>query len=133
MDSQSTNTLFVRGCSLDRNKNKSSSVRSKSPKKLLYKCWKCGKVGNFKKDCRSKSVERGEGYDDVPSTEGETSLEEGGDVYLASSCTHAYHDECLIHSSVSFHMTPHKEWFCEYEKYNGGDVFLGDDSKTRIT
>jgi hypothetical protein len=29
-------------------------------------------------------------------------------------------------------MTPHKEWFCEYEKYNGGDVFLGDDSTTKI-
>jgi hypothetical protein len=29
-------------------------------------------------------------------------------------------------------MTPHKEWFCEYEKYDGGDVFLGDDSTTKI-
>jgi hypothetical protein len=24
------------------------------------------------------------------------------------------------------------EWFSEYEKYDGGDVFLGDDSITRI-
>ncbi|KAJ0104740.1 hypothetical protein Patl1_17959 [Pistacia atlantica] len=23
---------------------------------------------------------------------------------------------------ASFHMTPHKEWFCEYETYNGGNV-----------
>ena len=30
-------------------------------------------------------------------------------------------------------MTPHREWFCEYEKYDGGDVFLGDDSTTKIT
>lgn len=29
-------------------------------------------------------------------------------------------------------MTPHREWFCEYEKYNGGDVFLRDDSTTKI-
>jgi hypothetical protein len=29
-------------------------------------------------------------------------------------------------------MTPHKEWFCEYERYDGGNVFLGDDSTTRI-
>ena len=29
-------------------------------------------------------------------------------------------------------MTPHKEWLYEYERYDGGDVFLGDDSKTRI-
>jgi hypothetical protein len=29
-------------------------------------------------------------------------------------------------------MTPHREWFYEYEKYEGGDVFLGDDSTTNI-
>jgi hypothetical protein len=29
-------------------------------------------------------------------------------------------------------MTPHKEWFCEYERYDGGNFFLGDESTTRI-
>jgi hypothetical protein len=29
-------------------------------------------------------------------------------------------------------MTPHREWFFEYEKYDGGYVFLGDDSTTKI-
>ena len=29
-------------------------------------------------------------------------------------------------------MTPHREWFYEYEKYNGGDVYLGDDSPAII-
>jgi hypothetical protein len=29
-------------------------------------------------------------------------------------------------------MTPHREWFSEYEKYDGGDVLLGDDSTTKI-
>ena len=28
-------------------------------------------------------------------------------------------------------MTPHREWFSEYEKYNG-NVFLGDDSPKKI-
>ena len=28
-------------------------------------------------------------------------------------------------------MNPHKEWFCEYEKYNEGDIYLGNNS-TRI-
>ena len=36
-------------------------------------------------------------------------------------------------SGASFHMTPHREWLFEYEKYNGGDVFLGYDSTTKIT
>jgi hypothetical protein len=29
-------------------------------------------------------------------------------------------------------MNPHMEWFCEYEKYDGGDVFLGDNSTAKI-
>ena len=29
-------------------------------------------------------------------------------------------------------MTPHREWFYEYEKYNG-NVFLEDDSPNKIT
>jgi hypothetical protein len=29
-------------------------------------------------------------------------------------------------------MTPHSEWFYEYEINEGGDVFLGDDSITKI-
>lgn len=38
----------------------------------------------------------------------------------------------LIDLGASFHMTPHRQWFCEYEKFDGGEVFLGDDSMTRI-
>jgi hypothetical protein len=53
-------------------------------------------------------------------------------VYLASSSTHADHEAWLIDSGASFHMTPHREWFCEYEKYDGGSVFLGNDSTTKI-
>ena len=54
-------------------------------------------------------------------------------MYLASSSTHVDHEAWLIDSGASFHFTPHREWFCEYEKYDGGDVFLGDDRKARIT
>jgi hypothetical protein len=53
-------------------------------------------------------------------------------VYLASSCKHADHEEWLVDSGASFHMTPHREWFYEYERYDGGNVFLGDDLTTRI-
>jgi hypothetical protein len=91
MDNQSIDSLYVRGCSLDRNKNNPSSGRSKSPGKSLRKCWYCGKHGHYKKDYRSKSVEKGKGYDDVPSTEGNTSSKEGGDVYWDSSRTHVDH------------------------------------------
>jgi hypothetical protein len=138
MDIQSTYDLSIRGHSLNRNKNKSLSGRSKSRVifkslgKSLNKLWKCGKVGHYKKDCISKSIERGNGYDDVPSTKGNTSSKEGGDVYLDSSSTHVDHDVWIIDLGDSFHMTLHREWFCEYEKYNGGDIFLGDDLTSEI-
>jgi hypothetical protein len=138
MEGQSTYALFARGCSQDRNRSKSSSGRSKSkgrsksPGKFVKVCWRCGKEGHFKKQCRSKSIEKVKGSEGAPSTEENTSKEEGGDVYLASSSTHADHEAWLVDSGASFHMTPHREWFCEYERYDGGNVFLGDDSTTRI-
>jgi hypothetical protein len=60
------------------------------------------------------------------------SKEEGGYVYLASSSTHAYHEAWLVESGASFHMTPHKECLCEYERYDEGNVFLEDGSTTKI-
>ena len=60
-------------------------------------------------------------------------MDEGGDVYLASSSnTHVDHESWLIDSGAYFHFTPNREWFFEYEKYDGGDVLLGDDRKARI-
>jgi len=53
-------------------------------------------------------------------------------VYLVSSRTHAYHEAWLVDSGASFHMTPHREWLCEYERYDGGNGFLGDVLTTRI-
>jgi hypothetical protein len=78
------------------------------------------KLGIIRKIVDQKNVDKSKGFDDAPSIEGKASLEEGGDVYLASTSTHSDHDAWLINSGASFHMTPHREWFCEYEKYNGG-------------
>jgi hypothetical protein len=72
------------------------------------------------------------GSEFAPSPEENTSKEEGGDVYLDSSRTHANHEAWLLESSASFHMTPHKEWFCEYERYDRDNVSLGDESIKNI-
>ena len=98
----------------------------------MRKCWKCGKTGHYKKDCKSKKVEKPKGSDSTSSTEVKTSTKEEGDVYLESTNTHVDCDVWLIDSGASYHMNPHREWFSEYEKYDGGDVFLGDDSTTKI-
>eukprot|EP00253_Pinus_taeda_P017377 PITA_17377 len=139
MDNQNGDALSVRGRSQNRNKNKSSSGRSKSrgryksPRKpIKVVCWKCKKEGHFRRECKSKAPDKGKGSDDAPSAEAKTTSDEGGNVYSASSSTHVDHEAWLIDSGTSFHFTPHREWFCEYEKYDGGDVFLGDDRKAII-
>jgi hypothetical protein len=138
MDGHNTDALFVRGHTQERNLcrplgwRSKSTGRSKSPGESLRKCWKCGKTGHYKKDCKYKKVEKTKGCDSISSTEAKISTEEGGDVYLASTSTLVDLDVWLIDSGASYHMTPHMEWFFEYEIYDGGDVFLGDDSKTNI-
>ena len=48
--------------------------RSKSPgDPLKTGCWKCGKPGHFKRNCRAKSVERGKGSVDTSSMEKKSS------------------------------------------------------------
>jgi hypothetical protein len=82
MDGHSTDALFVRGRTQDKNYGKSlggrskSTGRSKSPGKSLRKCWKCGKTGHYKKYCKSKKVDKPKGSDSTSFTEAKTSTEE---------------------------------------------------------
>ena len=59
------------------------------------------------------------------STEKKSSTKEGGDVYFYSTGTHSESDFCSIDLGAFFHMNPQREWFYEYERYNG-NVFIGD-------
>lgn len=45
---------------------------------------------------------------------------------------HASKDVWLIDLGASFHMTLRKGWFSKYEKYDGGKVYLGDESHLKI-
>lgn len=53
-------------------------------------------------------------------------------MYLDFIGTQSKSDVWFIDLGAYFHMIPHREWLCEYGRYNK-DVFLGDDSTTRIT
>jgi hypothetical protein len=51
---------------------------------------------------------------------------------MDSSSTHVDNEAWLVESGASFHMTPHREWFCEYGRYDRGNVFLGDELTNKI-
>eukprot|EP00253_Pinus_taeda_P026116 PITA_26116 len=96
---------------------------------LFVVCWKCGKEGHFRRECKSKAPDKGKVFDDAPSAEAKTTSDEGGDVYLASSSTHVDHEAWLIDSGASFHFTPHREWFCKC-KDNVREGYLQDGSRS---
>ena len=68
MESQSADALSVR-LGHTKERGRYTRGRSKSPRDPLKKvCWKCSRPGHFKRNCRSKSVERGKGSEDTSST-----------------------------------------------------------------
>jgi hypothetical protein len=74
IEGKRTDALFSRGRSKERNRSKSSSGRSKSKGrskshgKFVKVCWRCGKEGHYKKQCRSK-IEKRKGSKKAPSIE----------------------------------------------------------------
>eukprot|EP00253_Pinus_taeda_P036196 PITA_36196 len=116
-DNQNGDALSVRGRSQNRNKNKSSSGRSKSrgrskspgkPTKVV--CWKCGKEGHFRRSVNLNLL-----------------IKERDLMMLLLQRRKP--PQMKVHPFTSL---PIESGSCEYEKYDGGDVFLGDDRKARI-
>ncbi|GLJ29753.1 hypothetical protein SUGI_0587340 [Cryptomeria japonica] len=109
-----------------RDKSKSKG-RSKSPGKSKVICWNCGKPGHIHKDCKEEKKKKKKKFDSDSESD-----KEDGDAFIAALATHAGNDAWLIDLGASFHMTSNRDWFLEYEGFNGGKVYLGDDSALEI-
>ena len=77
-------------------------------------------------------VEKSKGSEETQLSGSNTSTEEKGDLYLASISTQSDHESWFIKFGAYFHMTPHIEWLCGYEKFYNDDIPLGDESPTKI-
>jgi hypothetical protein len=115
MEGSDKDALVVRGRMVDRDKVKFSGRNSKSKrryKSLLQStriCYKFCKVGNYKKDWKSKEMEVSTRSDEKKLTKRKTTLDKGGNVYLTSTSTQLDQYVWLIDSRASYNMKPHKE------------------------
>ena len=91
MEGWNLKEVSVRGRSIRKNKGKPSNGRYKSIEKLksrsTRRCWTCEKIEHYKKDYKSKRVNTSKDFEEIQSTEGKSTQDEKGDVYLESTST----------------------------------------------
>ncbi|GKB97018.1 retrovirus-related pol polyprotein from transposon TNT 1-94 [Tanacetum coccineum] len=79
--------------------------KSKTGKKKNFKCFKCGKSGHFRKDCRG----------------------------VANESRKRFADVWLFDTGTTFHMTVRREWFHQYKRiFGGGSVYSCNDHELKI-
>lgn len=99
--------------------SKKTKLRGRSESPSMRRCWKCGKVKNYKRYYKWKGVKKSKGTEETQSIEGRDSKQEKGDMYLSPTSTKSHCDTWLINSNASYHMTPQKKGFANMKSFEG--------------
>jgi len=136
----SSDALFVqdRGRSEKRDKsserNKSQS-RSKSREKKV--CWVCGKEGHFKKQCyvwkeknkKGNNSEKGESSNVIGQAADAAALAVREE---SNADNQEVDNEWIMDTGCSFHMTPRRDWFVEFDESQTGRVKMANQTYSEI-
>ena len=108
-------------------RSKSRKGRSKSRSGIV--CWKCGKKGHLKKDCKSQKGEEGDTQQET-NHEANVTSDVLQDVLILS--LENIIDTWVVDLGASFHATSDKKHFHDNVQGDFGQVQLGDDKTCKI-
>ncbi|GJR76718.1 gag-pol polyprotein [Tanacetum coccineum] len=91
--------------------------KSKTGKKKNFKCFKCGKPGHFRNDCRGLNTSYSQKNVASTSEDGNALCCEAA---VANENRKRFADVWLFDTGATFHITVRREWFHQYKPISGG-------------